>query len=84
VSLRTLFERAILPALRKQTGHAGTGRSPGARCGQSGATGAGGNLGIRELIQKSATADLPSRALQKILAEHSARLQGAPAQPNFG
>jgi len=36
------------------------------------------------LIQKSATADLPSRALQKILAEHSARLQGAPAQPNFG
>ena len=35
------------------------------------------NLGIRELIQKSATADLLSGALERILAEHSARVQGA-------
>jgi PAS domain S-box-containing protein len=35
-------------------------------------------LGIRELIQKPATADLLSGALERILGEHAARMQGAP------
>lgn len=36
------------------------------------------SLGIRELIQKPATADLLSGALERILGEHAARVQGAP------
>jgi CheY-like chemotaxis protein len=36
------------------------------------------SLGIRELIQKPATADLLSGALERILSEHAVRVQGAP------
>jgi len=38
------------------------------------------DLGIRELIQKPATADLLAGALERILAEKSPRVQTAPAQ----
>ena len=37
------------------------------------------SLGIRELIQKPATANLLAAALERILAEHAARVQGAPS-----
>jgi len=37
------------------------------------------SLGIRELIQKPATANLLAAALERIFAEHAARVQGAPS-----
>jgi len=37
------------------------------------------SLGIRELIQKPATANLLAAALERIFAEHAARVQSAPS-----